>query len=120
MMLCFVIIEGAHRLLRYICRSHQTPIEQLNNHALLSCYPRYSSMNAFEFTFCYNNVVSHLEPDVFRGDGDYVRVLDSGEADEVVHSFVTNGEWWIAFWIVLTIDGVVKVVAEQRPAFNCN
>jgi hypothetical protein len=39
-------------------------------------------------------------------------ILDGGEADEVVHGFISDYEWWIAVGIVLTMDGMVKVVAE--------
>ena len=41
-----------------------------------------------------------------------VRVLDGGEADEVVHGFISDCEWWIAVGIVLAMDGVIEVVAE--------
>lgn len=44
-------------------------------------------------------------------------ILDGGEADEVVHSIILDCEWWIAVGIILTMDGVVKVVAEQGSAF---
>ena len=48
-----------------------------------------------------------------------MRVLDLGEADEVVHSFISYCEWWVAVGIVLKTDGMVKVVAEQGSAFIC-
>ena len=41
-----------------------------------------------------------------------VRILDRGEADEVVHGFISDYEWWIAVGIVLAMDGVIEVVAE--------
>ena len=41
-----------------------------------------------------------------------MRVLYGGEADEVVHGFISDGEWWIAVGIVLAMDGVIEVVAE--------
>ena len=48
-----------------------------------------------------------------------MRILDGGEADEVVHGFISDCERWIAVGIVLKMDGMVKVVAEQRSAFIC-
>ena len=41
-----------------------------------------------------------------------MRILNGGEADEVVHGFISDCEWWIAVGIVLTMDGMVEVVAE--------
>ncbi len=52
-------------------------------------------------------------------DRNDVWILDGSEAYEVVHGFISYCEWWIAFWIVLAMDGMVKVVAEQRSAFIC-
>lgn len=49
-----------------------------------------------------------------------VRVLDGGEADEVVHGFISDCERWIAVGIVLAMDGVIEVIAEQRSAFICH
>ena len=49
-----------------------------------------------------------------------VRVLDGGEADEVVHCFILDCQRWIAVGIVLAMDGVIEVVAEQRSAFICH
>ena len=49
-----------------------------------------------------------------------VRILDRGEADEVVHGFISDYEWRIPVGIVLKMDGMVKVVAEQRSAFICH
>lgn len=69
-------------------------------------------MNTLEFTFCHNYVITKLKLDVVRSDGDDVRILDGGEADEVVHGFISDYEWWIAVGIVLKMDGMVKVVAE--------
>ena len=77
-------------------------------------------MNTLELTFCHNDIVTQLELDTVGSDGDDVRVLDGGEADEVVHGFISDYEWWIAVGIVLKMDGMVKVVAEQRFAFICN
>ncbi len=39
-------------------------------------------------------------------------ILDGGEADEVVHGFISDYEWWIVVGIDLKMDGMVKVVAE--------
>lgn len=69
-------------------------------------------MNTLEFTFCHNYVITKLKLDVVRSDGDDMRILDGGEADEVVHGFISDYEWWIAVGIVLKMDGMVKVVAE--------
>ena len=41
-----------------------------------------------------------------------MRILDGSEADEVVHGFISDYEWWIAVGIVLAMDGVIEVVAE--------
>lgn len=49
-----------------------------------------------------------------------MRILDGSEADEVVHGFISDCEWWIAVGIVLTMDGVIEVVAEQRSAIICH
>lgn len=76
-------------------------------------------MNTLEFTFCHNYVITKFKLDVVGSNGNDVRILDGGEADEVVHSFFSDCEWWIAFWIVLAMYGVVKVVAKQRTAFIC-
>ena len=77
-------------------------------------------MNTLELTFCYNYVVTKFEQDVVRGDRNDMRILDRCETDEVVHGFISDYEWWIAVGIVLKMDGMVKVVAEQRFAFICN
>ena len=114
------LIVYPHRLLRHIRCSHQVPIKQFHYYALLPSNPRHPTMNALELTFCHNNIVTQFELDVVRSDGDDVRILDRGEADEVVHGFISDYEWWIAVGIVLKMDGMVKVVAEQRSAFICN
>lgn len=106
------LIVYPHRFLRHIRRSHQTTIKQLHNHALLPCNPRHFAMNTLELTFCHNDIVTQLELDTVGSDGDDVRILDGGEADEVVHGFISDCEWWIAVGIVLKMDGMVKVVAE--------
>ena len=49
-----------------------------------------------------------------------MRILDGGETDEVVHGFISDCERWIAVGIVLAMDGMVKVVAEQGLAFICH
>ncbi len=109
-----------HRFLRHIRRSYQAPVKQFHYHALLPCNPRHSAMNTLELTFCHNDVVIQFELDVVRSDGDDVRVLDGGEADEVIHGLISDSERWIAVGIVLKMDGMVKVVAEQRFAFICH
>lgn len=101
-----------HSILRHIRSSHQTPIKQLNYYALLPCNPRHSAMNSLEFTFSHNYVITQFELDVVGSDGNDVRILDGGEADEVVHCFISDCEWWIAVGIVLAMDGVIEVVAE--------
>lgn len=106
------LIVYPHRLFWHIRRSHQAPVEQLNNHALLPGNSCHSAMNALEFTFGNNNHITKFELDVVRSDGDDVRIFDGGEADEVVHGFISDCEWWIAVGIVLTMDGVIEVVAE--------
>ena len=106
------LIVYPHRLLRHIRRSYQASIKQLHNHALLPGNSCHSAINAFEFTFCHNYVITKFELDVVRSDVDDVRILDGGEADEVVHGFISDCEWWIAIGIVLKMDGMVKVVAE--------
>ena len=53
-----------HRLPRHIRRSHQTPVEQLNNHALLPSNSCHSSMNTLEFTFCHNYVITKFKLNV--------------------------------------------------------
>ena len=73
-------------------------------------------MNTLEFTFCYNYVITYFKLDAVGSNRDDVWVLDGGEADEVVHGFISDYEWRIAVGIVLTMDGMVKVVAEQRSA----
>ena len=69
-------------------------------------------MNTLEFTFGNNNHITQFELDVVRSNMNDVRVLDGGEADEVVHGFISDYEWWIAVGIVLAMDGVIEVVAE--------
>ena len=69
-------------------------------------------MNTLEFTFCHNYVITQFELDVVRSNMDDVRILNGGEADEVVHGFISDCEWWIAVGIVLAMDGVIEVVAE--------
>ena len=69
-------------------------------------------MNTLEFTFCHNYVITKFELDAVRSDGNDVRILDGGEADEVVHGYISDNEWWIEVGIVLTINSMVKVVAE--------
>lgn len=101
-----------HRLLRHIRRSHQASVKQLYNHALLPCNSCHSAMNAFEFAFCHNYVITKFKLDIVRGDWDDVWVLDGGETDEVVYGFIFDSEWWIAVGIVLAMDGVIEVVAE--------
>ena len=73
-------------------------------------------MNTLEFTFSHNYVITQLELDTVGSDGNDMRILDGSEADEVVHGFISDYEWRIAVGIVLTMDGMVKVVAEQRSA----
>ena len=41
-----------------------------------------------------------------------MRILDGSEADEVVHGFISDYEWWIEVGMVLAMDGVIEVVAE--------
>ena len=69
-------------------------------------------MNTLEFTFGNNNHITQFELDVVRSNMNDVRILDRGEADEVVHCFISDYEWWIAVGIVLAMDGVIEVVAE--------
>ena len=69
-------------------------------------------MNALEFTFSHNYVITQFELDVVGSDGNDMRILDGSEADEVVHGFISDYEWWIAVGIVLAMDGVIEVVAE--------
>lgn len=111
-MLFFAIIEGVHRFLRHIRRSYQASIKQLYYHALLPSNSCHSSMNTLELTFCYNDVITKFKLDAVGSDGDDVRILDGGEADEVVHGFISDCEWWIAVGIVLAMDGMIKVVTE--------
>ena len=77
-------------------------------------------MNTLELTFGHNDIVTQLELDVVRSNMNDVRILDRGEADEVVHGFISDYEWWIAVGIALAMDGVIEVVAEQRSAFICH
>ena len=77
-------------------------------------------MNTLEFTFSHNYVITQLELDTVGSDGNDMRILDRCEADEVVHCFISDCERWIAVGIVLTMDGMVKVVAEQGLAFICH
>lgn len=77
-------------------------------------------MNALEFTFCHNNIITQFQLDVIRSHGDDVMVLDGSEADEVVHGFISDYKWRIPVGIVLKMDGMVKVVAEQRSAIICH
>ena len=37
-----------------------------------------------------------------------MRILDGSKADEVVHGFISDYEWWIAVGIVLAMDGVIE------------
>ena len=70
-------------------------------------------MNTLELTFRHNNDVAQFELDVVGSNWDDVRILDRSEADKVVHGFILDSERWIAIRIFLTMDCVVKVVAEQ-------
>ena len=49
-----------------------------------------------------------------------MRILNGCEFDEIIHRFISNGEWRIAIWIVLTMNCVIKVIAEQGSAFICH
>ena len=69
-------------------------------------------MNTLEFTYCHNDIVTQFELDAVGSDGNDMRILDRGEADEVVHGFISDCERWIAVGIVLAMDGVIEVVAE--------
>ena len=109
-----------HSIPRYVGSCHQTLIKQFYNHPLLPCNPCHSTMNAIEFTFCHNDIITKFKLDAVGSDGDDVRILNGGEADEVVHGFISYFEWWIAVGIVLKMDGMVKVVAEQGLAFICH
>lgn len=77
-------------------------------------------MNTLELTFHHNDIVTQFELDIVGSDGNDVRILDGSEADEVVHDFILDCERWIAVGIVLKMDGMVKVVAEQGSAFICH
>ncbi len=74
-------------------------------------------MDSFEIAFGDNNLVAHLVLDVGGRNGDDVGILDGGEADEVIHRLTADGYGRIAIGIVLTLDGVVVVVAQQGLAF---
>ena len=87
---------------------------------MLPSNPCYSAMNTLEFTFRHNYVITQFELDVVGSDWDDVRILDRSEADKVVHGFILDCERWIAIRIVLTMDCVVKVVAEQGSTFICH
>ena len=106
------LIVYPHRFLRHIRCSHQVSIKQFYYYALLPCNSCHPTMNTLKLTFCHNDIVTQLELDTVGSDGDDVRILDGGEADEVVHGFISDYEWWIAVGIVLKMDGMVKVVAE--------
>ena len=69
-------------------------------------------MNTLELTFCYNDVITKFKLDAVGSNRDDVRVLDGGEADEVVHGFILDCQRWIAVGIVLAMDGMIKVVTE--------
>ena len=69
-------------------------------------------MNTLEFTFNHNYVITQLELDTVGSDGNDMRILDGSKADEVVHGFISDYEWWIEVGMALTMDGMVKVVAE--------
>lgn len=77
-------------------------------------------MNSLEFTFSHNYVITQFELDVVRSNMNDVRILDRCEADKVVHCFILDCQRWIAVGIVLKMDGMVKVVAEQRSAIICH
>ena len=49
-----------------------------------------------------------------------MRIFYGSKLDKVVHSFISDRERWIAVGIVLAMDGMVKVVAEQGSAFICH
>ena len=114
------LVTQSHRLLRHIRRSYQAPIKQLNYHPLLPGNSCHHTMNTLELTFCHNDIVTQLELDAVGSDGNDMRILDRCEADEVFHGFISDCERWIAVGIVLTINSMVKVVAEQGSAFICN
>ena len=65
-----------HRFLRHIRRSHQASIKQLNYYALLTCNSCHFAMNALEFAYRHNNIITQLELGVIRSDGNDVRILD--------------------------------------------
>ena len=77
-------------------------------------------MNTLEFTFRHNYIITKFELDVVGSNWDDVRILDRSEADKVVHGFILDCERWIAIRIVLMMDCVVKVVAEQGSTFICH
>lgn len=77
-------------------------------------------MNTLEFTFSHNYVITKFKLDTVGSDWNDMRILDRCEADEVVHCFISDCERWIAVGIVLAMDGVIEVVAEQGSAFICH
>lgn len=41
-----------------------------------------------------------------------MRILYGGESDEIVHRLITDGEWGIVLWIVLTMNRMIKVITK--------
>ena len=62
-------------------------------------------------------MIIQFELDVVGCYRNNVRILDGGEADEVIHRFISDCKRWIAVGIVLPMDGVVVIIAKQCSAF---
>lgn len=62
-------------------------------------------------------MITQFELDVVGCYRDNVRILDGGEADEIIHRLFSDSKRWIAVGIVLPMDGVVVIIAKQCSAF---
>lgn len=107
-------------ILWYVSCCHKAFFKYFYNHPLLSSNPSHSAMNVFKFPLCHNDLITHFKLDNVSCYRNYMRILNGCEFDEVIHRFFSDGEWRIVIWIVLTMNCVIKVIAEQGSAFICH
>ena len=73
-------------------------------------------MNVFKFSLSYNYMITQFELDVVGCYRDNVRILDGGEADEIIHRLFSDSKRWIAVGIVLAMSHLWMAMLKTASA----
>lgn len=108
--MCLHLVYLSHAPARHIRRGDDTEAGYLYGHSLLSFRADHAADDAFERAGGDDHLVATLEAAFLVGDKEDVGVVDLGEADEVVHLAVGNGERRV---LAVRSRGEVVVIVAQ-------